>query len=139
MKEQPVETASWLKELDTGTWTGHTWKEVEALDPEGVERYRADWREAAGGGESFEDVYQRVEKGLQALLHTEDPAAKILLCTHAMPVRIIPIVLMHLPKDTYWHIIPGQGVYSKLTAYPEKDLYFSLAAWNVGPENSWRP
>ncbi len=127
------EAFSWLMEMDVGTWAGHTWQEVETMDPEGAARYRQDWTVRLGGGECFDDVCRRVAAGIRQIVRESDPAAKILVASHAAPMVQTALTLLDLPAHSYWHWIPAQGAYSHLTAYPERELWFSLAEWNARP------
>ena len=132
-----LEKASWLMEFDFGFWVGHTWKEIEAMDPEGVKRYRNDWKYGrAADGECFMDMYNRVREGLQEVVSTSDPNAKILIVAHAGPVDIAPVVLLNLPVEAYRNFIPLQGVYSKFVGNLKTDgtMHFRIERWNMGPE-----
>lgn len=56
-----------LKELTFGRWEGMTWPEVCAEDPEGArERDRDKWRFRPPGGESYDDLAQRLRPWLDA-------------------------------------------------------------------------
>ena len=131
--EYTQELCPWLMELDMGTWTGHTWKEVQALDPEGALRMEGDWTSAFGGGESFRDMEARVEKGIRSILSKAAPDENILIVSHAGPTTLIPLLLLDLPTTSYWHWVSRQGAYCHITAYPQEPLWFSLAEWNAGP------
>lgn len=126
----PVETMDAFVELDVGNWTGLTWKEASAKDPEGAARHEADWTAAVGGGESFYDMYARVEQGVHQILDTSGVDDTLLIVSHGGPMRVLATILLDLPKEIYWHLVAGQGSYSLLTAYPQKPLWFSIAEWN---------
>ena len=131
-----MEYVSWLKEFDFGFWTGHTWKEIEEMDPEGLARYRGDWKYGrAADGECFMDMYQRVSEGIREVVRTSHADAKILIVAHAGPVDIMPVALMNLPVEAYHHFIPLQGVYSKFVSSRtrEGEVRFRLERWNMGP------
>lgn len=134
-----IKEEAWLMEMDFGRWTGLTWDEAQAQDPKEWKAYCEDWMYSrAGGAECFMDVYHRVEAGIRRMVQECRNTDRILITAHAATVQIIPLVLLELPLEAYWRLIPAQGVYSKLVARPEEKLWFSLEAWNVGPERGWR-
>ncbi|MCR5006722.1 MAG: histidine phosphatase family protein [Clostridiales bacterium] len=126
----PVEAMEELVELDVGTWTGHTWAEVEEMDPEGARRHEEDWTAAVGGGETADDMFERVGRAVREVLATSALDDTVLIVSHGGPMRVLATLLLDLPKEVYWHLVAGQGSYSLLTAYPESPLWFSIAEWN---------
>ncbi len=57
-----------LKELSFGAWSGLTWPEIEALDPEAYVRRQADrWNVAPPGGECYRDVYPAIARWLESV------------------------------------------------------------------------
>ena len=127
---QPVEAMDQLVELDVGSWTGHTWKEVEQMDPEGAKLHEADWTAAVGGGEDFTDMYTRVNEAVHEILASSKLDDTLLIVSHGGPMRVLATLFLGLPKETYWHLVVGQGSYCLLTAYPQEPLWFSIAEWN---------
>lgn len=131
-----VEKADWLMEFNFGFWVNHTWKEIEEMDPEGLKRYRADWKYGvAADGECFMDMYKRVSEGIWNVVHNSDPDAKILVVAHAGPVDIMPVALLGLPVEAYHSFVPLQGVYSKFVGRqnPDGEWKFRIERWNMGP------
>ena len=125
-----VEAMEELVELDVGTWTGHTWAEVEQMDPEGAKRHEEDWTAAVGGGETADDMFERVGRAVRKILAASALDDTVLIVSHGGPMRVLATLLLDLPKEVYWHLVAGQGSYSLLTAYPEPPLWFSIAEWN---------
>ena len=130
-----MEKVDWLKEFDFGYWVNHTWKEIETMDPEGLKRYRSDWKYGvAADGECFMDMYKRVSEGIWEVVRTSKPDAKILIVAHAGPVDIMPVALLGLPVEAYHSFVPLQGVYSKFSGKmdTEGQWKFRLERWNMG-------
>ena len=94
--------------------------------------YAEDWLPAfyKRGGESFYDMYARVEQGVHQILDTSGVDDTLLIVSHGGPMRVLATILLDLPKEIYWHLVAGQGSYCLLPAYPQKPLWFSIAEWN---------
>jgi 2,3-bisphosphoglycerate-dependent phosphoglycerate mutase len=81
----PVSTVHGLREVDLGSWSGLTRKEVEKLFPDAFRR----WRDHGPGwedGETYEQMGARVVTTLLELGHRH-PRGRLLAVTHAGPVR----------------------------------------------------
>jgi broad specificity phosphatase PhoE len=72
-----VEMAA-LREVDYGHWTGKTWAEVEQQWPELAAQKCADWLGvSAPGGESWQEVLDRIGPVCQAIRSGATPAAVV--------------------------------------------------------------
>ena len=84
---EPVEDARFV-ETDTGDWTGRSYAEIKAEDPEGFARFqRSDPSFRYPGGESFAEQSDRVQAGL-ADLRTRTADLPALVVCHRGCIRL---------------------------------------------------
>jgi broad specificity phosphatase PhoE len=84
---QPREDARFA-ETDTGDWTGRSFAEIRAEDPEGFARYeRSDPTFRYPGGESFGEQSARVQEGLRALYAQPRELPALVVC-HRGVIRL---------------------------------------------------
>ena len=84
---QPAEDARFA-ETDTGDWTGRSFADVRAEDPEGFARFqRSDPSFRYPGGESFAEQSDRVQAGLTAL-RAQSAALPALVVCHRGVIRL---------------------------------------------------
>jgi 2,3-bisphosphoglycerate-dependent phosphoglycerate mutase len=75
-----------LAEVDVGSWSGLTVREVEERFPEGFRRW-VDWKvEGWDDGEQYEDFSRRVVEGLLEIANRH-PDGTVLAVTHGGPIR----------------------------------------------------
>jgi probable phosphoglycerate mutase len=75
-----------LREVDVGSWSGLTLREVEDRFPEGFSRW-VDWKvEGWEDGEQYEDFSRRVVGGLLEIA-ARHPGEQVLAMTHGGPIR----------------------------------------------------
>ena len=83
----PVEDARFA-ETDTGDWTGRSFAEIEAEDPDGFRRFQvSDPAFRYPGGESFAEQSERVQAGLAALRGMPDALPALIVC-HRGVIRL---------------------------------------------------
>ena len=129
-----AETKEWLREIDTGRWTGLTYPEVKEAFPEECAAYEKDWyHSVCGGGESYADVERRVNEGLRQLLESLRPEEAVLIVSHGAVMRLLTTCLLHLPAEAGARFMVDQGAFAHLSAWPdpEKNYWFSLKGWNL--------
>ncbi|MEJ7753173.1 MAG: histidine phosphatase family protein [Candidatus Limnocylindrales bacterium] len=106
-----VEPDDRLAEADYGLWEGHTVGEIEARWPAERSAYETDpGRNAASGGESGQDVAQRVGSLLEDLVEWAGPPAspgaqevdhRVLLVGHSTLNRVLLAVALGVPLCDY--------------------------------------
>lgn len=100
-----VETDARLAELDYGSWEGLTVEEIERRFPAEYERYEADpATHHIGGGESGEDVAQRLATFMGDLLAWSEAEAAdrtCLLVGHSSVNRVLLAMLLDVPLRDY--------------------------------------
>jgi broad specificity phosphatase PhoE len=85
-----------LREVDVGSWSGLTWREVEERFPEGFSRW-VDWKvEGWEDGEQYEDFSRRVLGGLLEIA-ARHPGEQVLAMTHGGPIRTALAAAKGLP------------------------------------------
>ena len=86
-KGLPLQIDPGLRELDFGAWEDRPWAEIGRLDPEGIRKFQVpteDFR--APGGESFEELRQRVAKTILKIAARHD-GQTIGVATHYIALR----------------------------------------------------
>ena len=84
---EPVEDARFA-ETDTGDWTGRSFAQIRAEDPEGFRRFQmSDPTFRYPGGESFAEQSDRVQAGLADLRAKPDALPALVVC-HRGVIRL---------------------------------------------------
>lgn len=91
----PVQVDARLREIDVGTWSGRTWDEVAAHDPDTLAAWRAGRDIPRGGGETFAQLRVRV---WEALLDRTTRAGTVMVFTHGGPIRVAVAAALGLPS-----------------------------------------
>ncbi len=103
-----------LKELNFGSWEGRHYQSIQEWDRENWDLWVNNWKEAAPpGGESFMDMYRRVEESVKEILEKYS-GQTLLVVTHQGCLRMIMSILLNLDYDGYWHFTFAHGTYSLL-------------------------
>ncbi|UFS99651.1 bifunctional RNase H/acid phosphatase [Nocardia huaxiensis] len=84
----PVRVLDGLIETDFGAWEGLTFLEARERDPELHDRWLGDPSLAAPGGESFDQVRERIE-GVRRDLVALYPGANVLVVSHVTPIKTL--------------------------------------------------
>jgi len=103
-----------LKELNFGSWEGKHYLTIQEEDPENWHTWVEHWKEAAPpGGESFVQMYQRVEESVKEILEKFDQKT-LLLVSHQGCLRTIMCILLHMGYEGFMHFNFQQDTYSLL-------------------------
>lgn len=108
----PVRVMDGLIETDFGDWEGMTFLEARERDPELHSRWLGDPSLPAPGGESFDQVRERIE-GVRRDLVALYPGANVLVVSHVTPIKTLlqlalgvgPSLLYRLHLDLASHSI----------------------------------
>ena len=99
---EPIFDDIWV-ECDFGNWEGFTPTEV-------LEKYPDDWNawltslsHRPGGGESYAEVYSRIEAGITDLVERY-PHKKICVVTHNIVIRAITAFAIGAPLEAMYHV-----------------------------------
>jgi broad specificity phosphatase PhoE len=83
----PVVARADLREVDVGSWSGFSREELEASDPEGIRRW-LDGGHGWQGGESYEDMAERVVAAVVEIAHAHRGEHVLIVC-HGGCVRAV--------------------------------------------------
>ncbi len=109
-----VEVDEGFAECAFGAWDGHTFAEVRERWPAELAAWLGSTSVAPSGGESFEDVFERVQ-GAATRLRTRlaggaDTAGRtVLVVTHVTPVKTLVRLALHAPAAAIYRmeLLPG--------------------------------
>jgi broad specificity phosphatase PhoE len=90
-----------LRDCDYGRWTGRTFDEVQAQEPDALADWIKDPTAAPHGGESVVAMIARVSAWLDAQLTM--PGA-MLAITHATVIRAAIVCALEAEPRSFWHI-----------------------------------
>jgi glucosyl-3-phosphoglycerate phosphatase len=77
-----------LRELDCGSWTGHTHEEIAAADPDAYDAWQRGDDIAPGGGERVAAMQARVTEALREYLAALAAGETVVVVTHGGPIRV---------------------------------------------------
>jgi len=109
-----------LKEIHLGEWEGLTVDVIQARYPEHFARWqREPWTTAPPGGERVEAVFRRVLAAVRDIV-MKHPRDTVGLVTHRMPIVLLKIHVLGLPRDVLHTLpVPNAG-WEILEVEPEK-------------------
>jgi broad specificity phosphatase PhoE len=90
-----------LRDCDYGAWQGHTFAEIVARDPKGIEAWLHDPAAAPHGGESLLSLMQRIAGWLEGEKMMD---RRSILVTHASIVRAATVHAIGAPPKSFWRI-----------------------------------
>jgi broad specificity phosphatase PhoE len=90
-----------LRDIDFGTWSGHSLTEIEAIDPDGIAAWLSDCAAAPHGGESIVDLLHRMKPWFETP-GTMD--GRIVAVTHPAIVRAAIILALEANPASFWRI-----------------------------------
>lgn len=92
---QPVHLDRRWREIDVGTWSGRTFADVHADEPDVVSAFSRGEDVARGGGETLRELRDRVCEALRELCPNR--TARVLVGTHGGPIRAATAGVLGLP------------------------------------------
>ncbi|MEW6189056.1 MAG: histidine phosphatase family protein [Actinomycetota bacterium] len=92
-----------LNEINYGEWEGLTYDEINRDYPRFMERWTAGEEGLPPGGESLSSFKSRVSEGLQRVIG-ENAEGKVVMVTHAGPIRAIICEILGLDFSNFWKI-----------------------------------
>jgi broad specificity phosphatase PhoE len=90
-----------LKDVDCGRWAGRTMRDVASEEPEALARWMTDPAFASHGGESFSQLFGRVDKWLDV---AAGKRGRIVAVTHPAVVRAAIVVAIEAAPAAFWRI-----------------------------------
>ena len=137
----PLETAVAWREIDVGRWEGLTRAEVAEKFPEEVARLSDGALDVpVGGGESWLDLYRRVDAAMDELRARLEPGKRALVVTHGGVIHSLVAGLLHL-RDSRPRPIGRIGNTALTTLRFGDDGATTLVRYNdsghLGPIGQW--
>ncbi len=99
---EPIFDDLWV-EMDFGKWEGFTPSELKEKYPDDWEAWLTSPSHRPGGGESYAEVYSRVEAGINDLVERY-PSKKICVVTHNIVIRAIATYAMQATLESMYHV-----------------------------------
>lgn len=90
-----------LRDCDYGAWKGHTFEELLARDPKGIDTWLRDPAAAPHGGESLASLMQRVAHWLDGEKTVD---RRSILVTHASVIRAAIVHAVDAAPKSFWRI-----------------------------------
>ncbi|SDP86933.1 Broad specificity phosphatase PhoE [Phyllobacterium sp. OV277] len=90
-----------MADMDYGRWAGRPLSDIHASDPDNAGNWMADPDSAPHGGESFNDLLQRVSDWMEAHL---DDGGHTIVVSHALVVRAAILYTLQAPVSAFWRI-----------------------------------
>lgn len=104
----PVETDPRVAEISFGEWDGRLRDELAIEHPEAFAS--KEWRFAAPGGETYDDVHGRLSDWLASL--PPEPDRKVIVVSHGGAGRVLRGAFLGLSPDAIWDLeIPQDAVH----------------------------
>jgi broad specificity phosphatase PhoE len=95
-------------DVDYGHWSGKSIEEVRSSWPKEFALWASDPERAVfPGGESMQEVRERLEKGLETLARDHDGG--VLLVGHKLINRVILCIVLGLPTSGIWKVEQSNG------------------------------
>lgn len=116
-------------EIDMGTWEGLNFLDVVKENPKIYHDWLIDPETQVPGGESFGQVFTRIEPGVDEILAAKEK--NILIVAHAMVNRAVLGNLLGMPILSARRFRTRNCSLSKLTVYQtEGEQYIGVDTWN---------
>ncbi len=106
------------RELEFGDWEGLTFAEITEKYPEESARWFTATDVRPPGGESMDDVVQRV-RGARDDAIARHPGQAIVIVTHSMAVRSVMRLALDIPPRSMFRLNPMPGSVTEIQVYPD--------------------
>lgn len=117
-----------LRELNCGRWEGLPFAELQKADRELHRRWSVDPTVACPGGESFQDVQGRMQRGIEIVtgLETSEHATPLLV-SHGTAIRIAASSLLGLPLAASRSFVQDNAA---INVFLNRGDRWALKLWN---------
>lgn len=123
----PVQEDEAWRETDFGDWDGHTFGEIARRWPDELTAWLASSAVAPPGGETFDEVAQRVGAARDRLLRRHE-GQTVLVVTHVTPVKTVVCQALGAPLQALYRMELDTGSLTIVAAYPDGNA--SLRSFN---------
>jgi alpha-ribazole phosphatase len=108
-----------LREMCFGEWEGLTYNEIQARQPQFLQRWESDLEHTTPpGGENLLWLAERVQAAYEFILATH-PEAVVVLVAHGGPLQMLITKALGMPVGRFWQVHLANASLSELSAYPE--------------------
>jgi broad specificity phosphatase PhoE len=111
--------ADGLRDCDYGKWRGRSMEEVQSADPEGILAWLTDPSSAPHGGQSIEDLIDRVGRWMDQ----QHDVSHTLAVTHPAVIRAAIVHALEIPAPTFWRL--------DISPLSLTDLRFNQRVWTL--------
>jgi broad specificity phosphatase PhoE len=123
-----VVTIDDLRELNCGSWEGRAFTSVRESEPEAYQKWMNDMKSPCPGGESFFDVFQRVERALHTVRTSANSTSpRPLVVSHGMAIRVAATALLRLPLEAFRGFAQDNAA---INVFDWRGDRFVLRVWN---------
>lgn len=124
----PVQPLDDLREMNCGDWEGRSFLEIRAEQAEFYARWVDDPTVACPNGESFHDVWVRMQRAIDTIERNErSDRARPVIVTHATAIRITATGLLGLPLTVARSFAQENAAVNIIERRPERHI---LRLWN---------
>lgn len=108
-----------LIETDFGGWEGLTFAEAAARDPERHRHWLSDPTATPPGGESFQQVHERVRAVLDELILTAYAGSTVMVVSHVTPIKTLLRIALDSGPSTLFRVHLDLASLSVAEFYPD--------------------
>ncbi|WP_435746553.1 bifunctional RNase H/acid phosphatase [Nocardioides sp. SYSU DS0663] len=116
---RPLEEEPAFAEMEFGSWDGLTFAEVSERDREGLDAWLGSLDVAAGGGESFRAVEDRVLAGLERVL-ADHAGRTVVVVSHVTPIKTLVSHAVGAPLDAVFRMELTPASVTVLSFFPDR-------------------
>lgn len=123
-----VVTLDDLRELNCGSWEGRAFASVRETETEAYLKWMNDMKSPCPDGESFFDVFQRVERALHTIRTSANSSSpRPLIVSHGMAIRVAATALLRLPLESFRNFLQDNAA---INIFEWRGDRFMLRVWN---------
>lgn len=116
-----------LREMNCGDWEGQSFQDVRKNEGDLYEQWVSDPSVACPGGESFNDVAQRMKNAIDSIVSVKGAGERPVIVSHGTAIRLVTCILLGLPMQLSRRLLQQNAAINVLEARGED--YF-LRTWN---------
>jgi broad specificity phosphatase PhoE len=122
-----------IAEMDFGTWDGSTFAQIQASTPDDLTAWLGDHSVPAGGGESMQQVQERVLAARDRLLEAY-AGRTVVLVSHVTPIKVLVADAVGAPLDAIYRMELAPATVTTIAYYADRGaVRASLRLFNGGP------
>lgn len=119
-------------EANFGEWDGHTFAEIMAKWPDRMNEWLSATNIAPPGGESFDQVRERVDAARQSLLAKHE-GKRIVIATHVTPIKLVVREAIDAPMTVLYTLEVAPASITTTSWWPDGNKNLSNFSVEPGP------